>query len=517
MRPLRRPGRESEGRAAGPRGAPLAAALALAVAPLLLAGTRPAAAAGDCAALQARDARSECRSSDVCAYLEDPGRVCVPLPTAAQVPVSQRECLLLSRSECRAQQHRCGLSSERDLCLPHGGNADGAKDSETACATLEAADARTDCRNSDVCAYLEDPGRMCVPLPDEAKKPASERACIYLSRSECRAQEHRCGLSSERDLCLEHDGGLGVQLAPQPPSPPPRPPSPPLPPSPPPSPPSPPPLPSSTRSGNSFALDWEGGFPDGTPQLAPRGLEPSFSFGTSSSVKACEQATSDERRRCRCEEGGYSPYKCDVNFPASDLHYQEVLAVDWARKGSGVLKFYADGRNRGGSGDSSNRCELGGVQDEFLFVPGDEVFWSASFWPPSQYWDQVTRYSIVITQFKMASNPHGALRLSNEGDYRLTYRAPGLWDDKAETDEGAFLGIARKDAWNDVKIYYRKSMGEDGRLRVYLNGGLVFEHEGRNLYSESDRGYVKFGMCVASWLVCAAPPSLPLPWPDNVR
>ena len=247
-----------------------------------------------------------------------------------------------------------------------------------------------------------------------------------------------------------------------------------------------------------FELDWESGFPDGTPHLSPRGVEPSFSFNENSNVVTCSSSTSDSRRRCKCGENGYSPYRCEVNYGMSDLHYHEMLTVPWARKGNGVLKFYADGRNAygQGSGDSSYRCELGAPQDEFIFGPGDETYVSTSFWVPGEFWDPVTRYSTVITQFKMHSDPHGEVRLSNRGDYALFYRnAHGLWDDKATGDDGAPLGHARRNAWNDVKIYCKHSTGSDGRVRVYVNGEKKFEHYGRTLHGTGNsRGYLKFGM-----------------------
>jgi hypothetical protein len=252
-------------------------------------------------------------------------------------------------------------------------------------------------------------------------------------------------------------------------------------------------------AGNNFSLDWESGFPDGTPHLSPRGLEPSFSFNGASDVKSCNSSSTDSRHHCKCGDNGYSPFKCHINFGMSDLHYQEVVTVPWARKGNGVLKFYADGHDAfgQGSGDSSFRSELGAPQDEFIYAPGDEVYFSSSFWPPGEYWDNVTQYSIVIAQFKMDSQPHGELRLSNLGDYQLFYRnSQGLWDDKAPTDAGAPLGVAKRNAWNDIKIYYKKSLSSDGRLRVYLNGEQVFNHEGATLHSTGSysRGYVKFGM-----------------------
>ena len=244
----------------------------------------------------------------------------------------------------------------------------------------------------------------------------------------------------------------------------------------------------------SIFVDWESGFPDGSPHL-PIPLAPTFSFNEISDVKSCSSSTSDSRRRCKCGDNGYgyNPYGCETNYGPSDLHYVEMLTVPWARSGNGIVKMYADGRNayNQGSGDSSFRSELGATR--LYFYPGDEMYYSISFWCPSEYWDRITDDYTIITQFKQSPNggrPHGLLKLSNEGDYRLIYRTNyGLFDDVE-------VGTARKDAWNDLKIYYKKSFGSDGRLRVYLNGANVFDHAGATLPDQSHDKviYVKFGM-----------------------
>ena len=125
------------------------------------------------------------------------------------------------------------------------------------------------------------------------------------------------------------------------------------------------------------------------------------------------------------------------------------------------------------------------------------MYYTASFYLPSLYWDAVTDYSIIVTQWKIVNNPHGALRVSNMGDYKLYYEgADGLWPD--DTEEERLIGMAKPDAWNDVKIYYKKSQGSDGQLRVYLNGIKVFERANqKNMIgrrSDGSGGYVKFGM-----------------------
>lgn len=240
----------------------------------------------------------------------------------------------------------------------------------------------------------------------------------------------------------------------------------------------------------TIELNWESGYPDGTPLLSS-GMEPSFSFNKLSDVKSCDNDTNDTRRQCQCGVNGYSPFRCETNFGMSDLHYQELVVANWSREGNGMLKLYADGRNAygKGSGDSSFRNELGG--GPAVFYPGDEVYYSMSFWPPSEFWDTINDYSIIITQWKKAGGgiPHGVLRLSNNGDYKLFYHNDrDLWDGTAP------IAVAKKDAWNDVKIYEYKSNSSEGQSRVYLNGVKVFEHNGSNIDYDSGMGYVKFGM-----------------------
>ena len=254
---------------------------------------------------------------------------------------------------------------------------------------------------------------------------------------------------------------------------------------------------------SDFALNWESGFPDGSPDLGPSmAMEPSFSLNRDSSVQGCSNSSSaNDIIKCKCGVDGYSPRNCDIYYGNSQLHYHEVETASWARKGNGVLKMYADGRELGlgssvPSGKyASNRCELGSIP--YRYDEGDDVYYTASFYLPSLYWDAVTDYSIIVTQWKIVNNPHGALRVSNMGDYKLYYEgADGLWPD--DTEEERLIGMAKPDAWNDVKIYYKKSQGSDGQLRVYLNGIKVFERANqKNMIgrrSDGSGGYVKFGM-----------------------
>ena len=176
------------------------------------------------------------------------------------------------------------------------------------------------------------------------------------------------------------------------------------------------------------------------------------------------------------------------------IHSLTVEKVSWAREGEHVLKIYADGRNYGTNGDYAFRAELSAVQDEYVFLPGDYHLFSMSFWPDGTTWDRVTKYSGLLMQWKMSPGfPHGALRLSNMGDYKLYFRGYDLWPVGDGGGNGRQIGYARRAAWNDVKFFYKKSIKSDGVVRVWLNGNLVFEHYGKNLLKTTERGYTKFG------------------------
>ena len=177
-----------------------------------------------------------------------------------------------------------------------------------------------------------------------------------------------------------------------------------------------------------------------------------------------------------------------VGRPMGPLHGHYVTNVTWARSGSHVLETYVDGSNYPDP-DYGMRSELGYMHSDYRFNPGDEHYYTMSFYPPSSYWDNITLYSAIISQWKMfGGGPHAALRLSNRGDYKLTFEGPN-WSGQPKEE----IGYAVPDAWNDIKVYFKKSLGSDGVVTVWLNGQLVFEHYGVNLLRDTG-GYVKFGM-----------------------
>ena len=155
-----------------------------------------------------------------------------------------------------------------------------------------------------------------------------------------------------------------------------------------------------------------------------------------------------------------------------------------AREGENVIRIYANG-------DRSNRSELAHLNNETKFQEGEEFYFSGSFYASREEWDPVTEdHSTVITQLKQygGGDPNFELRLSNEGDYKMTWRAVPH-DLKSHQD----LGYATPDAWNDLKIYMKHSQGSDGIFQVWLNDQQVIDYQGSTMYRDAD-GYLKFGM-----------------------
>lgn len=155
-----------------------------------------------------------------------------------------------------------------------------------------------------------------------------------------------------------------------------------------------------------------------------------------------------------------------------------------AREGENVIRIYANG-------DKSNRSELAHLNNETKFQEGEEFYFSGSFYASREEWDPVTEdHSTVITQLKQygGGDPNFELRLSNEGDYKMSWRA--VPHDLTSHQD---LGYATPDAWNDLKIYMKHSQDSDGIFQVWLNDQQVVDYQGSTMYRDAD-GYLKFGM-----------------------
>lgn len=219
-------------------------------------------------------------------------------------------------------------------------------------------------------------------------------------------------------------------------------------------------------------------------------LVQSFSEGKSSSV-SCDLCVENELHNIVA----YSTDELKNQF--ADIDWKDVSVLD----GNKLISFYADGRNNddsnypgvgGGPSDGSysKRVELADNRTEGKFTNGDERYYTLSFWAPSDIWDNSTKWSVVMSQFKQfgGGQPNFEVRLSQEGDYVLTVRAK--YNDIPYTD----ITTVKPDQWNHLKYYIKHSNDSDGKIIIWFNGEKVFEHDGRTLYYNGKDGYFKFGM-----------------------
>ncbi|WP_418642740.1 heparin lyase I family protein [Vibrio chaetopteri] len=171
-----------------------------------------------------------------------------------------------------------------------------------------------------------------------------------------------------------------------------------------------------------------------------------------------------------------SSYDSLTKEPAS-YHYYQVENVPWARTGEHVLKFYGE--------PPAYRSEIAFMNSDYNFAPGDDYYYSASIRPDAS-WQNITKYSIIVTQWKsFSSGPHGAIRLSNNGDFKLTYHAKNY--------PTVDLGVAPQDTWTDIRVYFKKSLDADGRVMIWVNGELKLDRAGKTLLI-GNNGYTKLGM-----------------------
>ena len=216
-------------------------------------------------------------------------------------------------------------------------------------------------------------------------------------------------------------------------------------------------------------------------------LVQSFSEGTSSSVD-CEL----------CEENEIHNVIAltidELNKQYSESSWPDLSTIN----GDHLIRFYADGRNNssegvgGGpiNGSYSKRVELSDNRTEGMYTNGDERYYTLSFWPPKEIWDNSTKYSTIITQWKQfgGGRPNFEVRLSQIADYKITVISiPNSIDHQQ-------IATADPNKWNHLKYYIKNSTENDGAIKIWFNGNLVYTYQGVTMYTPDKDGYVKFGM-----------------------
>lgn len=202
-----------------------------------------------------------------------------------------------------------------------------------------------------------------------------------------------------------------------------------------------------------------------------------------------------------------------VMYTADDIvNITSVLASDYgleAREGNRVLRFYGDSSNwvdrdvEVAPKTFARRVELGSKDWNTRFLPDENAYLSFSIYAPKSEWDPITQGEIDIYQHRQRNNTNGgdgtppnfALKLSNEGDYKLYI--------KSQFEFGGLTGIKRHiatlkpDTWHDIKLHIVPSRDQNtGYINIYLDGESVFEATSKTLNDEatSELSLFKVGM-----------------------
>lgn len=56
------------------------------------------------------------------------------------------------------------------------------------------------------------------------------------------------------------------------------------------------------------------------------------------------------------------------------------------------------------------------------------------------------------------------------------------------------IATADPNKWNHLKYYIKNSTENDGAIKIWFNGNLVYTYQGVTMYTPDKDGYVKFGM-----------------------
>lgn len=194
-------------------------------------------------------------------------------------------------------------------------------------------------------------------------------------------------------------------------------------------------------------------------------------------------------------------------YTDSDVHsIDAVLAAEegiTAHDGDYIIKIRADSTNYGSDEPESysKRAELGNRNWPTRIQEDSEVFFSASLYFPSDYWDAVTQYSIIVLQAKQyaGGEPNFSLRMSNEGDYGFYFQSKPHSD--CDKSEECLIATLSPDTWHDLKVHFKPADDGEGFLKVWVDGVLGWSYEGTTLRVTQEEydpnvtdSFLKFGM-----------------------
>jgi uncharacterized repeat protein (TIGR02059 family) len=179
-----------------------------------------------------------------------------------------------------------------------------------------------------------------------------------------------------------------------------------------------------------------------------------------------------------------------------------------AREGDYFIEFYADSSLYDVTAVSQSnpyvlRTEIANSETIAAYKEGYVFESSYSFYAPSSDWNEATKYSTLINQWKEhgGATPEFGIRLSNNGDYKVLFQA---FD---QALNGKELFTINPDTWVDVKTKTYFKTNNTGYLKVWIDDTLVVDYKGITLsyqaglrntddwtFSGNGNGYNTLGM-----------------------
>jgi polysaccharide lyase-like protein len=86
----------------------------------------------------------------------------------------------------------------------------------------------------------------------------------------------------------------------------------------------------------------------------------------------------------------------------------------------------------------------------------------------------------------------GNSQVGYKPDFKLVITKDHKW--KWDGPGGRVIGPVERGQWADWVIRYKRSVGADGLIEVWLNGKKVINHRGKNTFASVDTGRWKYGI-----------------------
>ena len=178
------------------------------------------------------------------------------------------------------------------------------------------------------------------------------------------------------------------------------------------------------------------------------------------------------------------------------------------RSGDAALRM----ETRYGDAENDYHTEMEKVDAGF---PGQSAWYGFSTYVPTSWVD--SEDTTLTTQWWSHSRAGPPLGIGIEGEEWIVFQR---WDEGDRGLSKRTTGAVRKGEWTDWIVQAHWSDSEDGYLKVWRNGEVVYERSGPSIYYETESLRFKIGLYVWPWKNDAPAPRRSSPrviYHDEVR